>query len=695
MEAHTHAIARVFSDGGYIQYILPHFQREYTWETKDWQTLLDDAYTIYDEYDYQEDDSDRNRPEHFMGSLVRIGNGARNGITTFTLVDGQQRLTTVSLLLCALCSIVRENNPALARGISRMLINPDEINMSKYKLLPTTKHGDQVTYIEIVDAVTAKTGLDGFQTQQTDSNILPAYQYLHDQLSAKVADGTIEAAKFFATLMRCFGVVTIDLKLEEQPYKIFESLNAKGKALTPADLVRNFVAMTLPDTMQNEVFEKHWSVIDNLLREKEAVGSSRVGELTGFLRHYLAACTETLYSVDYVYERFRDRVRREFPEPKAFVDEIARLHRLAGFYDKFLRPQHEPGIAISSLLSHLQILEMSTAFPLLLSAYEAYDSGQIASGQFIDLLNAVENYAVRFFICGRRTNALNTMFPTIWAGIDRNRFSESSRELLATKNYPTDQEVRNSIRFGKMDTRNAKRVVFVLATVNRHLSLGSGAYTVLDGNPTLEHILPQKLSGAWEIALGDESAVVHQEHLDTLGNLTLVTQAWNSSLSNSPFGEKKPRLAENGLRLNRDYFTKPIHQWNRDAILARADWLAENVLEIWPALDTPDITEAGAVLRPLSVTILGVPHAVTSWSDVMHRTAETVSEWVGSESFPSLAERYPRLFSREPFKYRPRKLNNGWWVYVNLSRIDILRYCKTIVAAAGIPEAEWSVEEST
>ncbi len=380
MDAHTHTIRQVFSDGGYIQYLLPHFQREYTWGGTDWNTLLEDVYTIYHEYAYKADGADRNQPEHFIGSLVRISNGVKYSISSFTLVDGQQRLTTISLILCALCAIVREHDSKMANRIARMLINSDVEGLGRYKLLPTTKHGDRVAYLAIVDAVTTGTNPD--KVPDAGSAIFTGYRHLYSDLRAKIDTGEIEPEKCFATLLGCLAVVTIDLKLDEQPYKIFESLNAKGKPLTPADLVRNYVAMTLPPEMQDSVFEQQWAVIDDLLQEQRPVGKSGFGELTGFLRHYLASITGTLYNENQIYARFRDRARREYAEPTAFVTEIGRLRRFAEWYDRLLRPEHEPDVEIARHLHRLLVFETSTAFPFLLRAFEARSTGAVTREQW-------------------------------------------------------------------------------------------------------------------------------------------------------------------------------------------------------------------------------------------------------------------------------------------------------------------------
>jgi len=441
-----------------------------------------------------------------------------------------------------------------------------------------------------------------------------------------------------------------------------------------------------------KIFEEHWAVIERLLQEKRPVGSSPFGELTGFLRHYLAACTGNLYNREHIYARFRDRIRREFPEPKAFIAEIIKLRHFAEYYDRLLRPEHEPNRSIAAILGRLETFEMSTAFPFLLRAYEAHDSKRMSDAQFISLLNTVENYAVRRFLCGKQANFLNTMFPTLWEEIDFDQFPDSLHTLLATKQYPTDQDVRNAIRFGKLYTRNQQRLDLILTSINRSLSRDSDAYTVLGGLATLEHVLPQSRSPAWEAELGEGWPEVYREQLHTLGNLTLVTQSWNSSLSNAPFAEKRERLAESGLRLNSEYFGKEIERWDREAILARADWIADKVLEAWPSLDTPPYIDHTTGIRPVAVTILGTRYPVKTWREVMYRTAETVAEWLGS-AFPPFAERYPKLFSQQPSPHRPRQLSNGWWVYLNLSRASVLKYSRQIVVAAKIPEPEWHVEE--
>ncbi|MBW4636815.1 MAG: DUF262 domain-containing protein [Gloeocapsa sp. UFS-A4-WI-NPMV-4B04] len=316
MKADSLKISTVFSGGGDIHYVLPHFQREYSWGKSNWETLLNDALAIYEEYQPEKE------PEHFLGSLVVINDGTINGvIPAFKVVDGQQRLTTISLLFCALRDIVQETHPGLARRIQRMLVNADEDGNVHFKLLPTTKYGDRDLYTKVILGEVITT---------TESNIPSAHAYSSKELKRKIDISEVIPEQFFIVLSNCFQVVFINLSHDESPYKIFESLNAKGKSLSQADLVRNYIAMKLPVAQQASVFTTQWEKIENLLQEKRTVGKSRLGELTAFIRHYLAMCSRVLCSEEHIYARFRDRLEKEFTT-QAFIEEIANLRRFAEY----------------------------------------------------------------------------------------------------------------------------------------------------------------------------------------------------------------------------------------------------------------------------------------------------------------------------------------------------------------------------
>ncbi len=680
MQVNNFNIARVFSNGGNIFYFLPHFQREYAWDKVNWVTLLEDIYNICDPNAIQQ------KTEHFMGSLVVIGDGNRDGIIpAFKLVDGQQRLTTISLMLKALHDLIETDHPLIATNIKQLLVNQHASNTSYFKIWPTKKYDDRDSYTALLNG--------GGIPNNSESRIPQAYSYFYKELGYKLKKQEIEPNQLFLAITNRLYVVFIDLDNRERPYEIFESLNAKGKALTQPDLVRNYIAMRLPEAKQEAVFDEHWSKIEEILREERSVGRSRLGELTGFLRHYLAMQSGALPNQNSVYTRFRDRMEKEYASHDQFVAEIARLKRFAEYYNRLLRPATEPDEEVADRLVRLNILEITTAYPFLMPMYDAWTQGVIDRDDFLVGLEYLENYIVRRYLTSEPTNYLNKMFPTLWRDIKSTEFTGSLRQLLVSRNYPSDSKVKVSILTQAMyDKRiqTRQKVNLILDTINRHLSSGTGGYTQIDNSPTIEHIMPQTLSTAWKQMLGEEWPDTYRDYLHTLGNLTVVTQEWNSSLSNAPFLEKKQKLEMHALKLNSDYFTNYIEKWNKNAIQARAEFLVQNILGIWSALGEIPIPET-TTSKPQAIIILGETYPVNSWRDVAFQTSETISQLV--DDFTPIAEELSSYFSHEKFKHASRQLSNGWWLYVNLSGERTKKLCQQLFASAGIPEEDWELEE--
>jgi uncharacterized protein with ParB-like and HNH nuclease domain len=419
MKAESLKISKVFNVGGDVHYILPHFQREYAWTKENWQTLLDDVMGVYEAYDPEKE------PEHFMGALVVIQDGTRNGVVpVFKLVDGQQRLTTISLMLSALGKIIETTHLALYKRIRRLLTNPDESGQLLFKLLPTTKYGDRDAYLALLQGEPFPPSID--------SKIPDSFRFFLKEFETRIKHAGIDPDRLFLVLVNCLQVVFINLDQGERPYEIFESLNHKGKMLSQADLVRNYIAMKLPEKRQAEIFEKYWSKIETLLQEQRTVGRSRLGELTAFLRHYLTFRNGALCNEEHVYERFRDRIEKEFPSSAEFEQEIATLKNFAECYDCLLRPTNEPDERIRLRLRRLNTLEISTAYPFLMVIYDSYRQERLTKDEFVDGLYILENYIVRRYLTHEPTNYLNKMFPVLWREINPARFVESLRQIIVT-----------------------------------------------------------------------------------------------------------------------------------------------------------------------------------------------------------------------------------------------------------------------
>lgn len=684
MKADSLKISRVFSGGGDIHYFLPYFQREYAWDKENWRTLLNDVVGLCDAYNPE------NEPEHFMGALVVINDGTRNGVVpAFKLVDGQQRLITISLMLCALGELTKDTHPDLYKRIRRLLTNSDESGLLFFKLLPTKKYGDRDAYLTLIQGKIIATGVD--------SNIPQAYEFFVYELGNRIKTKILDPTQLFLVLANSLQVVFIDLDQGERPYEIFESLNAKNKPLTQADLVRNFIAMKLPESRQEEVFEKHWSSVETLLQDKRSVGRSRLGELTAFLRHYLTMRSGVLCNEQHVYERFRDRMESEAKSIDEFIQEIIALKKYAEYYDRLLRPDKEEDISIRTILKRLNTLEVSTAYPFLMMGYEAYSDGRLTKEDFKQVLGTLENYIVRRYLTSEPTNYLNKMFPSLWRELSPTKVVESLRKVIVTKNYPTDNTIRRELLHARLYGKGSQvreKIVLVLESINRymHVKNHAGGYTVLDNSATIEHIMPQSLSPEWKSHLGDNWAQIYNEYLDTIGNLTLVTQEWNSELSNSPFENKKDRLSEHALKLNSDYFSKPLTKWDEEGLLNRSSFLIDHILEIWPELGTPPISRKTKGSKPKSLTILGQSFLVTTWRDVAYYTALTISQLV--DDFDSkIAEQMPAYFDNHKFTNACRQLPNGWWLYLNLSASSVKSFCHNIISLVGLSDEDWQVEE--
>jgi uncharacterized protein with ParB-like and HNH nuclease domain len=695
MKADSWKIAKVFSSGGEIHYVMPHFQRQYSWGKTEWEVLLKDAIAIYEEYDPEKE------TEHFIGSLVVINDGTRGTITAFKLVDGQQRLTTLSLLFLVLRDLVEtvettDERARLFKKINKFVINSDERKEDEvyFKLLPTNKYGDRQAYQTII--------LQENLLPQTESGIPKAYDYFYHEIKSKVKEGELDIGRFFTVLQNCFQVVFIELNKNESPYHIFESLNAKGKPLTQPDLVRNYMAMMLPTSQQEIAFTK-WEKIEKLLQEERKVGKSGMGELTAFIRHYLAMETRNLCAESHIYARFRDYCKKL--DDKEFVLAIANLLKFAEYYNKLLRPENEVNQDIKTALIRLNTFDLSTAYPFLLTLYNEYKSQKINFEEFIECLKLLENYLVRRHICAKPTNYITRMFTSIWKEViamkdedESVTLPEALQNVLITKEYPNNDDVRQSIHSHKLyDKNNPKKICLVIDTINRHLSKGTGGFTVLDKNATIEHILPQKPSKDWENELGDEFKIC-QKYLHTLGNLTLVTSEWNGQLSNSAFLVKKQKLAEHALRINSDYFSLTIDRWDEKAILDRANFLTSKFIEIWPSLGEPQAFPTRTSGKPKLIQICG--DEIPLDKSTLRQVKIQCCEWViknRSDSFEKARNLLKSNFrdnmpDGNSDRAKWQKLSNGYWVNLQGSADAHKEFCRRFLEAVEISEADWSIE---
>ena len=678
MDARSFTLGGLFNEGGGIQYMVPYFQRQYTWTKKDWQVLLEDVLLLCNEK------NDDDAMEHFMGSVVIVSSGCAGSAPRYTLIDGQQRLITISLLLKSLSAVGGEALGETQGHITAMLTNALEKGTNALKVLPSEKKQDRSVYRDLVG-----TGA----TAGTESSTREAYNFFVERLQTMKADEHADLQHMYDMIIKHLRFIRIETVSAEKPYRIFESLNGKGEALKQGDLIRNYVAMRLPDPDdQDDVFRGSWGTIDTLLDDAREVGKSRMGELTAFIRHYLAALSGVLYDERSIYQELRNLAEVQASDVNGFKALINRLARYATYYDRLLRPSHEKQTETSSRLSSLALFDQSASYPLLLEAYEALEQGSISRDQFNDMLLQLEGYFVRRFLCGYPTNYTTKQLPQVWREVaGRSDLVEALRVSLGKRESPTDREIAEDVVRVKLyrSTQATPRIAHILLKASYAVDPDIDAHPVV--SPTLEHIMPQTLSAEWRALLGPEADDINSKYGDTLANLTLIPPIWNIKLSNNPFDEKRLKLLDSKLPLNYKYFAKASDSWGVDQIEERGQWLAGVLNSIYPEFPrttVPTVRTEGRSPRMLRLD--GKLLHVGSWRDV---TLQTMLYVVEHGMFEKVRLAIPLSFQREEDQpsWRPRwrKLPNGWRVNTNLSAKGTVAFCGRVLSTAGFPSLEW------
>ena len=329
MKADVINVGRVFSDRGDVHYLLPRFQRAYAWQRPQWLTLWNDVLEVWE--------SGKDAAEHFLGAMVVISEIQVDlHMPTYTLVDGQQRLITLSAFLLALAENCSDEG--LQADIFDYLTNRRRRGHLRYKVLPTEHRGDRAAWIAMVDGETLPEG--------NESGIPAACDFFRRQFGQLKERRGFSTESFFHTLISRMNIVFIDLQRLERPHQIFESLNTKGLPLTEPDKIRNYLAMRLPKESQDDAWERYWRPVEDLLDERE-------GKLTMFLQTFLTRITGFVCREDEIYLHFRRRMDDEFPDPSMFENELAVLHSHAFIFDRLLSPERVDDPAIRLRLERI------------------------------------------------------------------------------------------------------------------------------------------------------------------------------------------------------------------------------------------------------------------------------------------------------------------------------------------------------
>ncbi|MFD0782428.1 DUF262 domain-containing protein [Micromonospora azadirachtae] len=541
---------------GTKQYQVPLYQRTYSWQDHQLERLWEDIVRL------AEDRAENPKTTHFIGSLVLApspDNGPA-GVVEFLVVDGQQRLTTLSILLCA----IRDHRVATEGDEHRDRIN-DQYLINKWtsarrlKLVPT--QADLDAYLACVDS----------SAQAGAGPVGAAYQFFRDHLKEPPAAANVQRLE--EAVIFGLAVVSVVAHADDNVYRIFESLNNTGLMLTQADLLRNYLFMRLPNRSK-AVYDAHWLPLQKRLNSTEM---------------------ETLFWLDLVHRDPRITQGDTYARQQARLDrldtedeieaEVRRFGRLGALLEVILHPEKEQDPEVRLRLERLHAWGTTTVYPVLLHLLDRRSLGTATSAQVASAMRYVESFLVRRLLIGRATANINRNLLSIVTEMDRELpVDQAVHAYLSAgrKYYATDADVRHAVRSLPFYTNGrASQRTLVLRWLEE--SYGSKEPISL-AKLTIEHVLPQNMSPEWQrmlaadLASHENVAEVHDSLKHTLGNLTLT--GYNVELGNSPFAVKRVQLAKSGLRLTQDIVTR--ERWGRTEIQARADALAERIIAHWP-----------------------------------------------------------------------------------------------------------------
>lgn len=571
---------------GKKQYQVPLYQRVYAWERKDRELLWDDIMELVEARRAD------NEATHFMGSVVLAASSenAAARLQKYLIVDGQQRLTTLTLLLAALRDhlVVSGQESARTEFDQQYLVNVFEKG-KPLKLVPT--QADRAQYLAVVTATPHAGG---------DDNVGAAYRYFR----AKIAefddpDDPSDVAELEDAVLRGLAVVAVTAEPSDNAYRIFESLNYKGKPLTQADLLKNYLFMRLDQRAEN-IYDSVWLPLEKKLSSDDL-------ELLFWLD--LTKDDEKAKQSE-VYAGQSKRLS------KLSAEEVeADLRRIAALGDVLaviLQPTLEQNPEVRHRLERLKAWGTTTATPLVMHLLARRAAGSVTTESVVRALTYLESYLVRRIVVGRATAGLNrTMTQAVRAVADGPEVDEVLRSFLSVgrKHFATDEQVREAVKTVPFywQGRGAQKKL-----VLRWLEESYGSKEVVDpATLTIEHVLPQSMTDATReefaagLSAGADVTYEHERIVHTLGNLTLT--GYNSELSNSPFSTKKGLLSTSGLLMNQEIAGHDV--WGVDQITNRAAALAERIIQLWPGPDekTPQADEPTAFRATLAEILAAIP----------------------------------------------------------------------------------------
>ncbi|WQV95631.1 DUF262 and DUF1524 domain-containing protein [Helicobacter pylori] len=555
MKADATTLLGFFEENQNNQFVIPIYQRLYSWGKEQCKQLWDDIIKI---------GGNDKMNGHFIGSILYVLDGNTHSNNPLLIIDGQQRLTTITLLLIALRN--HSSDEVKRKEIESYLINSGNDGDKKFRLI--LSESDKDTLLFLIDKNKRK-------PSEPSSKIMENFKLFEEW----IRKNTNKLETIFKGLDKLMIVWIALKKGKDDPQLIFENMNSKGIELTQADLIRNYIIMETEVEKQEDFYNQYWRAMEEDFKQNETL-------FNRFVRHYLTIKTRDIPNIKKVYEAFK-----RYQQERGIETEVL-LQDLQKYCEYFCQIafKKEADKDLNKALSFLVDLEMDVIYPLLLELYSDYSDGVLSKQDFIPIIYLTESYICRRAVCGLGTNSLNKVFPSFTKHIQKDEYFKSLKAhfgyLTEKQRFPNNDEFKKL--FITIDFYHFQKREYFLERLE-HFDAKEPVDTQ---KCSIEHIMPQTLTTEWQKDLGENFEAIHEKYLHTIGNLTLT--GYNNEYSNKSFQEKRDMekgFKQSPLRLNQSL--KDLESFGEKQIEERANDLADWALKIWayPKLEAETLEE--------------------------------------------------------------------------------------------------------
>jgi uncharacterized protein with ParB-like and HNH nuclease domain len=640
MEAKARNLNQIFD--GTVSFQIPLFQRPYVWEKeRNWQPLWDDIEALA----FYQIQSRKSR-KHFLGAVVleQLKNVA-GSIETHQVIDGQQRFTTLQLLMLAARDISKICNlDSYFERFNDLVTNKAikvDYEHEQFKVWPTNRDRNSFDAVHrykggcsaLNSELTAKQLIESVDTEQENDKLIEGYVFFFNNIR-KLINGSLIKEQLdtdldtidermdilWKVISSALQVVVINLDDEDESQVIFETLNARGTQLLPADLVKNYLFRTAQNEQLDieSLYKNNWAVFDtDFWREEITQGRAKRPRIDVFLQHYLTLMVREEIRPAHLFEAFKgffehyrglndeqsnlgSQKASTIQTPVTTEEHLKALARYSVAFRKFAEPPKNS--RLETFLRRLEAIDTATVYPLLLMASDQLYAKNLI--EFNKFLNVLESFLVRRLICGLTTKNYNRLFLEVIKALNREQdvSADALKRILQASNgdsvrFPSDDEFKHSFKNRPIYKALAQyKIRAILEALDQELSDKKSEMLQLPPDLTIEHVMPVKWEQNWSIPA--ESQVdpeaklqfiqARNEAIHTIGNLTLITGSLNPALSNDSWANKRPELFKfSRLNLNR-YFHPPaetekdaLSVWDEGAIADRADYLFKQAVQLW------------------------------------------------------------------------------------------------------------------